>query len=356
MPPRLVTLAVVLTLGGCGLRAPVPPFPGDDSRFGRLAGGELPGEDAVCERWTETVARDEWATTHVSFPETDPRASCFTEVVHTGRIARPRPTPPGCSYPDPEAPARLRELAAALERLAKEPAGAHTLLPCTLTPAQRDAALRHNVRVLRALSERTEAHPYAAVLVPGHGRREQNDAAPADFLPGERCRPLARGDLRRLGAMPLRAARAADALRGGVAPVAVASGGAVHSRVVEAFALLHLLECTEGIPRERVLVEPCAEHTHENLRNGARWVHALGGRTAYLVTDDGLQAEYFQESSVFDLMLGSIDQRSLRDWGYVIGSWRQASVGIPAGFWFSPYRFWAERRDELGSLTCVDRP
>ena len=50
------------------------------------------------------------------------------------------------------------------------------------------------------------------------------------------------------------------------------------------------------------------------------------------------------------------DERSLRDWGYVIGSWRQASTGIRAGFWFTPYRFWAEPRDGLGSVTCVDFP
>jgi hypothetical protein len=100
-------------------------------------------------------------------------------------------------------------------------------------------------------------------------------------------------------------------------------------------------------------VEPCAEHTHENLRNAARWIHALSARSAYLVTDDFMQSDYFQDTSGFELLMGSIDQRSLRDWGYVIGSWRQASVGIDAGFWFTPYRFWAEPRDGLGGVTCA---
>jgi hypothetical protein len=82
----------------------------------------------------------------------------------------------------------------------------------------------------------------------------------------------------------------------------------------------------------------------------------MGGRAAYLLTDDFLQSEYFQDSTGFELLLGSIDQRSLRDWGYVLGSWRQASIGIKAGFWFTPYRFWAEPRDALGSATCVYGP
>jgi len=119
---------------------------------------------------------------------------------------------------------------------------------------------------------------------------------------------------------------------------------------------MQLLECGEHIDAERIIVEPCADHTHTNLRNSGRWIHAMGGRAAYLLTDDFLQSEYFQDSTGFELLLGSIDQRSLRDWGYVLGSWRQASIGIKAGFWFTPYRFWAEPRDALGSATCVYGP
>jgi hypothetical protein len=156
--------------------------------------------------------------------------------------------------------------------------------------------------------------------------------------------------------MPVRTARAADVLRGDVAPVAIVSGGAVHSTVVEAFAMAHLLACDEGIAPTHILLEPCADHTHTNLRNAGRWVHAMGGRAAYVVTDDGIQSDYFQDLHGFEFIGGSIDQRSLRDWGYVIGSWRQASDGIGAGFWFTPYRFWAEPHEGLGSVTCVDGP
>ena len=47
------------------------------------------------------------------------------------------------------------------------------------------------------------------------------------------------------------------------------------------------------------------------------------------------------------------DQRSLRDFGYLVGAWRQASVGMEAGFWFTPYRFWAEPEPGLGGWSCV---
>jgi len=117
--------------------------------------------------------------------------------------------------------------------------------------------------------------------------------------------------------------------------------------------MLHLLTCIEGEPPVDVLVEPCAEHTHTNLRNSARWLVEMGARAAYLVTDDFIQSEYFQDWSGFELLFGSVDQRSLRDFGYVLGSWRQASRGIDAGFWFTPYRFWAEPRDGAGSFSCV---
>ena len=89
--------------------------------------------------------------------------------------------------------------------------------------------------------------------------------------------------------------------------------------------------------------------------NSARWLDVLGARAGYLVTD-GFQARYFQDWSGFQLVGGGLDQRSLRDWGFVVGSWRQASVGADNGFWVTPYRFWAEDRapGEPGSFTCVD--
>jgi hypothetical protein len=348
--------ALAPAAGGCGYREPVPAFTASDARFGRLDGkDEAPSQRRMCEHWmTAVVSRDEFAISHVSFPESNVQDACFTTVRHDGRDVTLGAVPRGCAYPEPSARARLEALADELDRLPDD--APHRLFPCSLHQDQRSAARRQNVRVLRAMARRSKKYPYTAVVVPGHGVAEQADTSLAKFLPGEACRALADGDLGKLGALPVRSERAADALRGGVAPVVIVSGGAVHSTVVEAFALMQLLQCREQIDPDRVLVEPCAEHTHTNLRNSARWIDAMNGRAAYLLTDDWIQSEYLQDSSGFELLMGSVDQRSLRDWGYLVGAWRQSSIGNDAGFWFTPYRFWAEARDGLGSMTCVDYP
>jgi len=352
---RAALVGLCLAAQGCGYREAVPAFREQDARFGRLAGAAAsPSKDQVCRSWSRTVVeRDPWASAHVSFPETNVQNACFTAVHHEGREVRTAAPPAGCAYPGRARPG-LEAVAIELERLAASPVGRHRLFPCSLGSRELVAAARHNARVLRALAASERDYPYASVILPGHGQREQDDTVLTGFLPGSDCRPFAEGDLERLGAMPRRSALGADAMRGDVAPVVIASGGAVHSRLIEAFAMLHLLQCRERIAPERILVEPCAEHTHTNLRNSGRWLDAMGGRAAYLLTDDGIQSEYFQDWNGFELLLGSIDQRSLRDWGYLIGSWRQASTGVTSGFWFTPYRFWAEPRSGLGSLTCVD--
>ncbi|CAN5418505.1 hypothetical protein BH09MYX1_BH09MYX1_32050 [soil metagenome] len=48
----------------------------------------------------------------------------------------------------------------------------------------------------------------------------------------------------------------------------------------------YIATCRIGVPIDRVLVDPCANHTHTNVRNSGRFVVALGGRTDYTVTDD----------------------------------------------------------------------
>jgi hypothetical protein len=260
--------------------------------------------------------------------------------------------PEGCAVPTPAERESLLTLAEELERAPGSPS---SLYPCTLTANQRAAASLHNARAFRFAATQTASFPYSAVIVPGYGEGGQAETSIGQWLPGDACHDLEPGDAVHLGAMVERTARAHDALAAGVAPLAIVSGGTKHSKMVEAFAMLYLLQCVEHVRADAVVVEPCAEHTHTNLRNSARWLVASGGRVAYLLTDDQLQADYFQDASLFDYMGGSIDQRSLRDWGYVIGSWRQASVGIDAGFWFTPYRFWAERRDGAGSFTC-ERP
>jgi hypothetical protein len=344
-----------LALAACGTQY-APANPSRDARYGWL-GGKGPAPDAahVCGDWRGTVGkRDAYALSHVSFAETEPRLSCYTRVAQEGRTMLVGHVPEGCPGPKPAEREAMRRLADSLET-----AGAGELFSCALSPGQRAAAARHDAAVLRRVASDADPrmYPYAAVIVPGYGEPAQADTSVATWKPGDACHDLTPGDVESLGAMMERTQRASDALSAGVAPLAIVSGGAVHSRMVEAFAMLFLLQCMPDRLAKNVLVEPCAQHTHTNLRNASRWLVAMGARAAYLVTDDGLQAQYFQDLSGFEFLGGSIDQRSLRDWGYVIGSWRQASVGsgTPTGFWFSPYRFWAEPLgpDGLGSMTCV---
>ncbi len=365
---RAWVAAAALFVVGCGIRDAVPAFRGRDSRFGYFAGSdERFTKPHICRSWLGNVVRhDEHAITHVSFPETNPQGSCFVEVHHRGEdLAAPAGAAPrGCAYPDPSSRGRVEKLVAELDRVAQRPETAMPLLECGLTPAFKAAAARHNARVLRALAANPGAYPYAAVVVPGHGRGAQAKTKLAPFVPGDSCVDVPLGDHEPLGGMMPRTRRAAALLRGNVAPIAIVSGAAVHSTLNESFAMLHLMSCPRRdvdaqfapVDADRVLLEPCADHTHTNLRNAGRWMHAIGARAGYVITDDFIQSKYFQDQSMFELLMGSIDQRSLRDWGYVIGSWRQASVGTNAGFWFTPYRFWAEPRDGLGALTCVDEP
>jgi hypothetical protein len=61
-------------------------------------------------------------------------------------------------------------------------------------------------------------------------------------------------------------------------------------------------------------VEPCADHTTRiyEIAGGGFTPWALARLSAH----DGLHSsEYFQDTSGFEYLMGSIDQRSLRDWG-----------------------------------------
>ena len=363
MRRRTAGLVIALSCGAaaCGVHYPVPGDRGVDARFGRLGGdAPPPTKERLCSDWTGSVlVRDPFAETHVSFPETDPIASCFTPVVYDNTGAHPAETPRGCAYPEPSDRTALLRLADRLDAIALHDRP-DPLFPCDLEHTARRRAAKHNAAVLRRVAVKTVAGdwPYASIVILGHGLAEQDTTAYAGYIPGDKCPTLRDGDHKKLGAMGKRTERAAIAMRGGVAPVVIATGGAVHSHVVEAFAMYALLACNE--PPEQaiadVILEPCADHTHTNLRNAGRWLDAMSARTGYVVTDDWIQSDYLQDWNGFELLLGSVDHRSRRDWGYVIGSWRQASEGMmTAGFWFTPYRFWAEPRDGLGSLTCVDR-
>ena len=368
---RYVTLAFAITVAACGWSAPAPSYRSHDARFGFLApssfgSDEPPSKDEMCGSWISTVvARDSLAIAHTSFPETDPEASCFVPVRFDGDdVARATTeTPHGCSFPDEDQRAALVRLAADLDHIATDARAPDPYFACGIPRDSVVASARHDARVIRGMIDRTTSAPYVAVIVPGHGTADQDASPLLRYGPAnpEACISIAGPTFGVLGAMIQRTRRAAALIRGGVAQIAIVTGGAVHSHLVEAFAMLHLLSCPRPdasftpVDADRVLVEPCADHTHTNLRNAGHWLAAMTARAGFIVTDDHFQADYFEDQTGLEAVGGSVDQRSLRDFGYLVGAWRRASIGNEAGFWFTPYRFWAEPRDGLGSVSCDDR-
>jgi hypothetical protein len=340
---------------GCVRHAEPPPHP-SEVELGRCKRGV--DRRRLCGNWSEATTRCEGdGDVHTSFPELEP-AACFVRVRYQdGRLPRPDPSPEGCGYPqDDSVAAKVEREARRHERFARgETRALPMALDCELPVEVRSAAARANGRALRRLHQRLrrgERFPYGAVATFGFGHPAQRFSELVAWRPDDSCRSLDKWQMDLFSLNRERAARAAAAYHGGVGPLVIVSGGAVHSPLYEAFMLQHLVSCTFGVPRDAVLLDPCADHTHTNVRNSGGLVRLIGARTAYVVTSDDFQAGYLQEWTLFNAIGGSIDQRALRDWGYLLGSWRQASMGIDAGFWFTPYRFWGEPRATLGGLSC----
>ena len=354
---RAIILLVFSSMLGCVTRRATvaqgdeaaPP----EAQLGSCAAGV--DRATACGEWSEAVtgcAGD--ATSHTSFPQLSP-VGCHVEVRYETPESIPTvgPVPAGCGYPEAGAPA-------VLEREARRYDAAATAtdppieLACGLPDDVLATAAAHNARTLRGTAKRIDGQtfPYSAVATFGFGHPVMSGSALVAWRPGDACLPLDKAEMDRFGVNRVRAGRAAAAYHGGIAPVVTVSGGAIHASLVEAFMLMHLLSCRFDVPADAILLDPCADHTHTNVRNTGSMVIALGGRTAYIVTDSGLQGAYLQDWTSFDLIGGSIDQRALRDWGYLVGSWHQASVGLDAGFWFTPDRFWGAE-GELAAFTCV---
>jgi hypothetical protein len=353
--------ASVLALAGCVVHLEAPPRAPLDATGGHAPRGFDPAR--ACGHWGDAVGPGGLAaTSHISFPELDPETSCFIPVRYAAGAPRPDPIPAGCGYPRHDlraaTSALLAQRAERYEKIAAgSPDGALPLeLACALPPDVRRVAARANARTMRALAARVVAgapSPYAAVSAFGYGFGGQSKSALVPYRPPDACPTLAEGEMALFDSNVLRAERAAAAYKAGVAPVVVVSGGAIHSRLIEAFMLGYLLSCRFDVPADAILFDPCADHTHTNMRNTGSLVGAIGGRTAYIVTDDALQASYLEDYTWLEFLFGSIDERSLRDFGYLLGSYRRASVGMRAGFWYTPYRFWAEPVEGLGSFTCI---
>ncbi len=104
-------------------------------------------------------------------------------------------------------------------------------------------------------------------------------------------------------------------LRGGGAPIILVSGANVHpdgTPYVEAMLMKrYLLE--HGVAESLVLVEPCARHSHTNLRNAGRFMLRYGLEKALVVTSRD-QAFYFANPR-----LSGFEERCLADFGYRVG-------------------------------------
>lgn len=356
---RLLVTALGIMLGACARPATPPTEAPEEAAIGRCRGGI--DASLACGEWEDAVtACDGDADSHTSFPELS-AAGCFVPVHYEAdALPHPGPIPEGCGYPQ-DRDATVAHLTREATRLDAIALGEKAELPMSLDCGLPDDALRPaarvNARTLRALAQRMlksdERHPYALAATFGYGHSVMGNSALVPWRPGDACLPLDKREMSYLSINTVRAGRAAAAYHGGVAPVVSFSGSAVHAPLYEAFMHMHLAVCRFDVPEDAILLEPCADHTHTNFRNTGSLVVSLGARTAYVITDDGLQAGYLQDTTAFWILGGEIDQRSLRDWGYLLGSWHQASVGIDAGFWFTPYRFWGEPADALGSFTCV---
>ena len=295
----------------------------------------------MCSAWPSQYS------SHATFPELDTK-SCFVRVRYPG--ARPDPVPPECAYPQPSALPTLEREAKRYESIADGQTNNVPLdLACNLPDEERARAARINATTLRATAKLPAKFAYAAVSVFGYGAPMHEKTPLMKYRPGDACPQLAALSIDRLQPNLARAELAAAAYHAGVAPVVTVSGGAVHSPVYETWILYAFLTCRLNVPAHAILVDPCADHTHTNLRNTGGLIVALGGRSAYVVTT-GMQVGYLEEWTTWNLIGGSIDQRSLRDFGSLVGSFRRASVGADYGFWLTPYRFWAD--DKLGSATC----
>ena len=145
--------------------------------------------------------------------------------------------------------------------------------------------------------------PFDAIVVPGY--------TPLDLeVPEPMLHPIAKDRLR----------LAAIDFQKNLAPFVVLSGGNVHpggTPYNEAIEMKRFL-VQSGFPEHRILVEPCARHSHTNLRNVARLL-ASAGLPRAMITTSYDQAYYFSrpQSSSFEL-------RQLADFGYVVGKFHRA--------------------------------
>jgi hypothetical protein len=146
---------------------------------------------------------------------------------------------------------------------------------------------------------RGSAMPYDVIVVPGYTPLDET-------VPSPMLHPVAQARL--LSALSL--------FRAGYAPLILVSGGNVHppgTPYNEALEMKRFL-LDRGLPSSAIVVEPCARHSHTNLRNAGRFMISAGLRTALIVTSWD-QSMYFARAR-----FSSFDARCIADFGYVVGT------------------------------------
>lgn len=146
-------------------------------------------------------------------------------------------------------------------------------------PLRCRCAPTHHGRPVDVTAENAAAEAFIA----GGGHLAPRGEVDCLIVPGFTPRLFKRAGLHPLVEWTCRTA--AEDLRRGVAPLCIVSGGAVHGPGNEAVEMRDFL-LREGVPAERILLEPCARHTTTNLRNAGRMMLARGLRTAYVIVAD----------------------------------------------------------------------
>ena len=174
---------------------------------------------------------------------------------------------------------------------------------CGASMAQQDIDLeRENAAALRLAREQTwQTYAFDVLIVPGYVALDATEPVRLTAIARERLE-LALSDYERA-----------------VAPFILTTGGNVHpggTPFNEALEMKRYL-LARGVPEARLLLEPCARHSHTNLRNAGRLMLRSGLSRGVIVTSYD-QAMYFGHPRT-----SSFDGRCMSDLGYLVGALQQ---------------------------------
>lgn len=195
------------------------------------------------------------------------------------------------------------ELRAWIQASPRRQAAAVTLVK-QVTPA--DPSPRYNqASIARCRSIGETGSPYAVIVVPG-------------FTPADRASP-------ERGVHPIameRLEKAVRALRSGLAPFVLVSGGNVYPRGTPYFEAIEMRAalCEMGVGEDEIFVEARARHTTTNLRNAGRVMRALGLSKALIVTTGGGVPLFGQDFYLAHPTISTFHGRCERDLGYRVGT------------------------------------